>query len=171
MPSPHSVKCTRFCSASLLPLSRSLAIALPFAFACVLTLPRSHSHSQMAKLSVCAPSQRIHLRARRGKPGSPALWRPSLSTLNSATPKASTKNTKLYMYPLYRGTSLMRNRPPPGAPKEPRHSLAVRSYREAVSYKRGNPASTLFLRFSGCRCSFRDDSNAKPNLKHDAIQI
>ena len=41
---------------------------------------------------------------------------------------------------LYRGASLIRNRPPPqGPPEEPRHGPTVGSYGAAVSYKQGTP--------------------------------
>ena len=45
--------------------------------------------------------------------------------------------------PHYRGTSLIRNRPPPlEPPMEPRHGPIVGSYGVAVSYKRGTPVLT-----------------------------
>ena len=43
----------------------------------------------------------------------------------------------------YRGTSLVRKRPPPPGPAEgPRHSPTVGSYGEAFSYERGTPVHT-----------------------------
>ena len=53
---------------------------------------------------------------------------------------------------LYRGTSLIRNRPTPlGPPQEPRHGPTVGSYGMAASYKRGTPVGECIQQFQGSR--------------------
>ena len=47
-------------------------------------------------------------------------------------------------HPLYMGTSLIRNSPPPlGPPYDPRHRSTVGSLEGAVSYERGTPVSLV----------------------------
>ena len=56
--------------------------------------------------------------------------------------------TQVLSPPAYRGTSLIRNRPPQGLPYEPMHGPTVGSYGVAVPYERGTP-----LRFRAVKLS------------------
>ena len=108
--------------------------------------------------------------ASQGKPGYLAVWRPCLQTLISATPKASTKYPK--PYPLYRGTILIRYRP---STQEHHRSLDTVLLYGPMGWRFIICEVTLHPLYpsisSGCRCSLRNDSNAKPNLKQDPVLI